>query len=454
LPDRIDANLSTGVVDQVSNNRTDTLINVENLIATDFNDTIIGNSQDNLLVGGLGDDVIDGGAGDDTLVAVEGNDRLTGGQGADTFELAHFRSNVVITDYNHSEGDVIQLDVYALGIPLDENGDAIISSYGGTQGGRYHAIYLDYHAKTVQLLVPSGESRDIASLHDGHDFLPSQIQFINRDPALLYKTEANNSVNITPPKYKFLAKSNVGNLNQNWQSRDISSKAFADPMVFTSAPTFNGDDGGVIRLTNIDTNGFEVAFNEWDHLDNQHVSERFDYLVLDKGPVTMADGTLIEVGEFSHDGTGEWRDVGFTDNFSQAPYVFLSIQTFYGTQPVVAVVKDVTKDGFKAALMEEQALMDGHAIESISYIAIQPASGTQGIFDSEQGAKSYKLFSDSLDHNRKKIGQKTYWLDEDISVDSEKEHALETVHVLEVGGISLIQQVSLNGGDTVSIRKQ
>jgi len=454
LPDSIDADLSSGIVAQVSNNRTDTLINIENLIATDFNDTITGDSQDNLLVGGLGDDIIDGGDGDDTLVAVEGDDTLTGGHGSDTFELAHFRSNVQITDYNHSEGDVIQLDVYALGIPLDENGEAIISSYGGTQGGRYHAIYHNYHAKTVQLVIPSGEVRNIATLQAGHDFSTNQIQFINRDPALLYKTEANTTVNVAAPKYKLLANNNVGNLNQNWQTRNISSKAFADPMVFTSAPTFNGDDGGVIRLSNIDSDGFSVAFNEWDHLDNQHVSERFDYLVLDKGPITMADGTLIEVGEFSHDGTGEWRDVGFTDNFSQAPYVFLSIQTFYGTQPVVAVVKGITKDGFKAVLMEEEALMDGHAIESISYIAIQPASGTQGIFDSEQGAKSYKLFSDSLDHNRKRIGQKTYWLDEDISVDNEKEHALETVHVLEIGGISLIQQVSLNGGDTVSIRKQ
>jgi len=97
--------------------------------------------------------------------------------------------------------------------------------------------------------------------------------------------------------------------------------------------------------------------------------------------------------------------------------------------------------------------MDGHAIESISYIAIQPGSGTQGIFDAEQGAKSYQVYSDSLDHHRKRIGQKTYWLDEDISKDSEKEHVLETVHVLEIGGVSLIQQVSNNGGDSLSIRR-
>ena len=191
LPDEITAYMADGQVYQVSNNRTDTLVNIENLIATDFDDTIFGDSQDNLLVGGLGVDVINGGAGDDTLIAVEGADQLTGGEGADTFELGHFRSNVQITDYNHEEGDVIQLDVYALGIPVDEDGVAIISSSGGTRGGRYHALYLDYHAKAVQLLLPSGESRHIATLQPGHDFLPNQIKFINRDPALLYKTETN-----------------------------------------------------------------------------------------------------------------------------------------------------------------------------------------------------------------------------------------------------------------------
>jgi len=190
LPDEITANMANGQVHQISNNRTDTLVNIENLIATDFDDSIWGNSQDNLLVGGLGDDVIDGGAGDDTLIAVEGDDQLTGGEGADIFELAHFKSTVQITDYNHAEGDVIQLDVHALGIPVDEDGVAIISSYGGTQGGRYHAIYLDYHAKAVQLVIPSGNSRYIATLPDDHDFKVSQIKFINRDPALLYKTEA------------------------------------------------------------------------------------------------------------------------------------------------------------------------------------------------------------------------------------------------------------------------
>ena len=47
----------------------DTYSSIENLIGSDFNDTLVGNSQVNVLTGGLGNDFFFGGAGNDTLVA-------------------------------------------------------------------------------------------------------------------------------------------------------------------------------------------------------------------------------------------------------------------------------------------------------------------------------------------------------------------------------------------------
>ena len=44
----------------------DTLINIENLIGSDFDDTLIGNAGANVLIGGLGDDILVGGGGTDT----------------------------------------------------------------------------------------------------------------------------------------------------------------------------------------------------------------------------------------------------------------------------------------------------------------------------------------------------------------------------------------------------
>ncbi|EDX71409.1 type I secretion target GGXGXDXXX repeat protein domain protein [Coleofasciculus chthonoplastes PCC 7420] len=60
-----------------------TIENFINVTGTSQNDTIIGNSADNLLVGGSGNDTLIGGSGNDRLVGGDGNDVLTGGSGND-----------------------------------------------------------------------------------------------------------------------------------------------------------------------------------------------------------------------------------------------------------------------------------------------------------------------------------------------------------------------------------
>ena len=72
------ANLTTGVVSFPGNSTlTDTLISIENLIATNGNDSVTGNSSANVLSGAAGNDTIIGGLGSDTL---------TGGLGIDIFK--------------------------------------------------------------------------------------------------------------------------------------------------------------------------------------------------------------------------------------------------------------------------------------------------------------------------------------------------------------------------------
>ncbi|MHA6196642.1 retention module-containing protein [Pseudomonas wadenswilerensis] len=63
----------------------DTLVSIENLIGSDYNDTLTGDGNANVLQGGLGNDVLNGGGGDDLLIGGRGDDTMTGGPGADTF---------------------------------------------------------------------------------------------------------------------------------------------------------------------------------------------------------------------------------------------------------------------------------------------------------------------------------------------------------------------------------
>jgi len=66
----------------------DTLISIENLTGSRFNDTLSGNAGDNVIDGGAGNDVLDGGAG---------NDVLNGGDGGDTASYASAGAAVTVS---------------------------------------------------------------------------------------------------------------------------------------------------------------------------------------------------------------------------------------------------------------------------------------------------------------------------------------------------------------------
>ncbi|MCD4531010.1 retention module-containing protein [Pseudomonas sp. C3-2018] len=79
---------------------TDTLNGIENLVGSNFNDTLTGDAGNNRIDGGLGHDVLNGGGGDDLLIGGLGNNTLTGGSGADTFQWQAGNSgHDVITDF-------------------------------------------------------------------------------------------------------------------------------------------------------------------------------------------------------------------------------------------------------------------------------------------------------------------------------------------------------------------
>jgi serralysin len=62
---------------------TDTLISIEGVIATSFDDTLIGNAAANTLTGNAGNDTLRGNDGDDILFGGAGDDTIDGGAGMD-----------------------------------------------------------------------------------------------------------------------------------------------------------------------------------------------------------------------------------------------------------------------------------------------------------------------------------------------------------------------------------
>jgi len=109
----------------------DTLVSIENVTATNFNDSVVGDFGNNLiqgadgndfidgvsgndfLSGNSGNDVIKGGAGTDLIVGGNGADKLTGGTEADTFRYFNTAdsgvgsfSRDVIADFVHGQDKI------------------------------------------------------------------------------------------------------------------------------------------------------------------------------------------------------------------------------------------------------------------------------------------------------------------------------------------------------------
>lgn len=69
---------------------------IEGVIGSAFNDSITGNSRDNVLGGGFGNDTISGGDGRDILSGDDGFDSLTGGNGSDLLNAGSIELTTVV----------------------------------------------------------------------------------------------------------------------------------------------------------------------------------------------------------------------------------------------------------------------------------------------------------------------------------------------------------------------
>ncbi len=144
----------------------DTYASIENVIGTDYADSLTGDEGDNLLMGGAGDDTLSGGSGSDLLEGGDGDDTLDGGKSDDW--LIGGAGNDTL---NGDDGDDLLEGGDGNDILVGESGNDTL--YGGDgndhlDGGK-SSDTLDGGAGDDTLL--GGDGTDTLSGGDGNDAL-------------------------------------------------------------------------------------------------------------------------------------------------------------------------------------------------------------------------------------------------------------------------------------------
>jgi len=130
---------------------TDTLLNIE---------VVVGSNQDDTLIGGLASDSLYGGAGNDTLIGGTGNDLLDGGAGQDILDYSAQTSGLTVVLRGASAGSAVGLGIgtdslYNIEVVLGGAGnDTFIgSSANETLDGGAGTDTLDYSFQASAVLV-------------------------------------------------------------------------------------------------------------------------------------------------------------------------------------------------------------------------------------------------------------------------------------------------------------
>ena len=131
----VTVNLSTTYSQDTKGAGLDTLIGIENLIGSAFNDTLTGDAGPNRLEGGAGADTLRGGDGGDTLVGGGGADTLEGGAGDDTLDGG---DGIDVASYENASAGV-RVDLSLVNVLQNTRGDGLdnISGVEGLKGSAY-----------------------------------------------------------------------------------------------------------------------------------------------------------------------------------------------------------------------------------------------------------------------------------------------------------------------------
>ncbi len=212
----------------------DRLFNVENVIGSDFDDRLEGDSGANEVLGGLGNDTLIGGADDDTL---------TGGADADRFVLQLSGGQNTITDYSAQEGDVLDASRLTAtewqdtNVFLDATGNTLITLSDGTSytlegSASFVALLADQRTQSV---VTEADG-DISTTTFGADGVRDTVVFLRTSATRAASAAAQTALTMWAPWCLSPSSSTMASLPSTLLLTVSAPRAWSQRPTATSAP--------------------------------------------------------------------------------------------------------------------------------------------------------------------------------------------------------------------------
>ena len=159
-----------------------------------------------------------------------------------------------------------------------------------------------------------------------------------------------------------------------WQTVTFN-QTFIDPVVVCKPLSLQDSDPAVVRIRNVNSNGFEIRAQEWDYLDEAHASETVGFIAMERGSYTLADGTMVEAGRFETDSAKKFEAVSFFQPFQLVPVVITAVASVNEADTVATRLRNIRTTGFDFRMQEQELNAPKHAFETVSYIAWEPSVG-------------------------------------------------------------------------------
>ncbi|MEL6311359.1 MAG: hypothetical protein AAFQ17_03170, partial [Pseudomonadota bacterium] len=149
-----------------------------------------------------------------------------------------------------------------------------------------------------------------------------------------------------------------------------------DAVVVMGPASWSHGDPIVPAVRNVTSTGFEFQLDEWVYQDGiRDDTETISWMAATAGTHALEDGTVIKAGSAAA-GTRGSTTVSFGEGFDGKPLVFS--QAIFGghEETVTSRLDEVTIDGFRVTLQEEDARLNSDLAGTVDWIAVESTGST------------------------------------------------------------------------------